>query len=160
MDSDEDYNPEEDEDIVQDDEDEDDALVGDIEEEVDDEAKYLTQRIGGYEGVSDEGVPPCNAFTAHGCTYERTACRAASGRRSKCSRHFVGTDDAGTEDEAGPKDLFDDAIDPLTLLEGMGRPQEGDGASQQPYEVLARSQRARNHSNDAATAAEVELRAT
>lgn len=61
MDSDEDYNPEEDEDIVQDDEVEDEALVDDLEEEVDDEAEYLTQQIGGYEGVSDEGMPPCDA---------------------------------------------------------------------------------------------------
>lgn len=65
--------------------------------------------------------------------------------------HATGTDDDADDDDGQPKDLFDEAIDPLTLLEGMGRQLEGNDAAQQPYEVLARSQWARQHSTSAAT---------
>ena len=75
MESDDDYNPEEDEDIVQDDEDEDEALVDDLEAEIHDEAKYLKKQVGGYEGVSDEGMPHATQCTVHSSTYKGTACR-------------------------------------------------------------------------------------
>lgn len=60
--------------------------------------------------------------------------------------HAIGAEDDADEDEGEP--LFDDMVDPMTLLEGMGRQQEGDEAYQEPYEVLARAKRARQQVND------------
>lgn len=47
------------------------------------------------------------------------------------------------EDEGpggGTQELFDDTLDPLSLLDGMGQQEPGDAASLQPFEVLNRVQ--------------------
>ena len=46
------------------------------------------------------------------------------------------------EEEEDEQDLFNEALDPLSLLDGMHEVLQAGGAGQQPYEVLAARKRA------------------
>ena len=60
------------------------------------------------------------------------------------------------EEEEDEQDLFNEALDPLSLLDGMHEVVQGGGAGQQPYEVLAARKRAARREQ---AHADVEVRA-
>lgn len=70
---------------------------------------------------------------------------ATSGRGNATSDDERGGGGGGgttEEEEEDEQDLFNEALDPLSLLDGMHEVLQAGGAGQQPYEVLAARKRA------------------